>query len=147
MKDHSTVSILALIVGATFLLVGVLGFVPGITTNIGDITFASHDSDAKLLGIFEVSILHNIVHLLFGLAGLALWRSSSSARSFLIGGGFTYLLLTVYGSVIDHDSDANFIPVNGADNLLHLALGVGMIALGVVGAKASDSATHRHQHA
>src|SRR5688500_13613443 len=58
----------ATVVGATFLLVGVLGFIPGITTNAGDITFNDHHSDTELLGIFQVSILHNIVHLLFGVA-------------------------------------------------------------------------------
>jgi hypothetical protein len=56
----------AQLVGLVFLLVGVLGFIPGITTDYGDMEFASHDSDAELLGLFQVSILHNIVHLLFG---------------------------------------------------------------------------------
>ena len=121
----------ALVVAATFLLVGILGFVPGITTHVGDIDFAGHDSGAKLLGIFGVSVLHNIVHLLFGVAGLALGRTYSGAKSFLIGGGLVYLVLTVYGALIDRDSGANFIPVNEADNWLHLGLGLGMIALGL----------------
>jgi len=56
-------------VGAVFLLVGILGFVPGITTGFGDMKFAGHESGAELLGIFQVSVLHNIVHLLFGVAG------------------------------------------------------------------------------
>ena len=146
-SSRSTVSILALLVGATFLLVGVLGFVPGITTHYSDLKFADHDSEAKLLGLFQVSILHNIVHILFGLAGLALWRTTSNARLYLIGGGMIYLLLGVYGSVIEHDSSANFVPVNDADNLLHFALGAAMIVLGLVGAKLIDSATHRQQPA
>lgn len=146
-SSRSTVSILALLVGATFLLVGVLGFVPGITTHYGDLKFADHDSEAKLLGLFQVSVLHNIVHILFGLAGLALWRTTSNARMYLIGGGIIYLLLGVYGTAIDHDSSANFVPVNDADNLLHFALGAAMIVLGLVGAKLIDSATHRHQPA
>jgi hypothetical protein len=79
-----------------------------------------------------VSVLHNLVHLLFGVAGLAMARSASTARTFLVGGGAVYLLLTVYGVVIDHQSAANFVPVNGADNLLHLALGVGMLTAGLV---------------
>ncbi len=146
-SSRSTVSILALLVGATFLLVGVLGFVPGITTHYGDLKFADHDSEAKLLGLFQVSVLHNIVHILFGLAGLALWRTTSNARMYLIGGGIIYLLLGVYGTAIEHDSSANFVPVNDADNLLHFALGAAMIVLGLVGAKLIDSATHRHQPA
>jgi hypothetical protein len=146
-KNHSTVSILALLVGATFLLVGILGFIPGITTNYGDMSFAGHDSSAKLLGIFEVSVLHNVVHILFGLAGLALWRTTQSARTYLIGGGVIYLLLGAYGAAIEHGSDANFVPVNDADNLLHVALGAAMIVLGLVGAKLVNGALHRQEPA
>lgn len=122
-------------VGAVFLLVGILGFVPGVTTDYGSMEFAGHESDAKLLGIFEVSILHNIVHLLFGVAGLALARSWDGARNYLIGGGVIYLVLWLYGLVVDEDSPANFVPVNDADDWLHFVLGVAMIALGVLLAK------------
>jgi hypothetical protein len=122
----------ALVVGATFLLVGVLGFIPGITTDYDQLEFAGHESGAQLLGIFEVSILHNIVHLLFGVAGIVAGRASASnARGYLIGGGVIYLLLWVYGLVTDHDSDANFVPLNDADNWLHLVLGIGMLGLGL----------------
>ncbi|MDI9949424.1 DUF4383 domain-containing protein [Rhodococcus sp. IEGM 1305] len=69
---RSPLQLAALIVGVVFLLVGVLGFIPGITTNYDMLTFAGHHSEAKLLGVFEVSILHNIVHLLFGVAMVAL---------------------------------------------------------------------------
>ncbi|GAA3925575.1 DUF4383 domain-containing protein [Streptomyces gulbargensis] len=122
----------ALLVGAVFLLVGILGFIPGITTNYDTLKFAEHHSEAKLLGVFQVSILHNIVHLLFGVAGIAMARAASTARTFLIGGGAVYLVLWLYGLIIDHDSAANFVPVNSADNWLHLVLGLGMIALGVL---------------
>jgi AI-2 transport protein TqsA len=67
----------ATIVGVVFLLVGVLGFIPVITTNFGDLSFAGHHSDARLFGLFQVSILHNIVHLLFGIAGLAMARTAA----------------------------------------------------------------------
>jgi hypothetical protein len=122
----------ALAVGVVFLLVGVLGFIPGITTDYDTMSFAGHESEAKLLGIFQVSVLHNIVHLLFGIAGLALARTASGARLYLIGGGAVYLVLWLYGLVIDHDSAANFVPLNSADNWLHLFLGLGMIALGLL---------------
>jgi len=121
---------IATAVAAVFLLVGVLGFIPGITTNYDTMTFASHGSHAKLLGIFEVSVLHNIVHLLFGVVGLALARTWNGARSYLIGGGVIYLVLWIYGLVIDENSSANFVPVNNADNWLHLLLGLGMVAAG-----------------
>ncbi len=42
-----------------------------------------------------------------------------------------YLVLWIYGLVIDHDSGANFVAINGADNWLHVLLGAGMLALGL----------------
>ncbi|TFV61386.1 DUF4383 domain-containing protein [Mycobacterium sp. PS03-16] len=122
----------ALAVGVVFLLVGILGFIPGITTNYDQLTFAGHHSDAALLGIFNVSVLHNLVHLLFGIAGVALARTAATARAYLLGGGAIYAVLFVYGMLIDHDSGANFVPVNTADNWLHLGLAVGMVALGLI---------------
>jgi Domain of unknown function (DUF4383) len=121
----------ARVVGVVFLLVGVLGFVPGITSNYGDMSVAGHGSMSMLLGVFQVSILHNIVHLLFGVAGIALSRTDAGARNYLVGGGVIYLVLWLYGLVIDQASSANFVPVNTADNWLHLVLGLGMIGLGV----------------
>jgi hypothetical protein len=130
-RDRHPVQTAAWLVGAVFLLVGILGFIPGITTNLYDgLEFAGHDGDAELLGIFDVSILHNIVHLLFGVAGLTLSRTWTGARTFLIGGGLIYLVLWVYGLIIDKDSSANFVPLDSADDWLHLLLGVGMVALG-----------------
>jgi arginine exporter protein ArgO len=137
---RSPIRTVALIVGVVFLLVGVLGFVPGITQQFSNISFAGHNSTAKLLGIFQVSILHNIVHLLFGIVGIIAARRSDTARSFLIVGGVIYLVLWIYGLVIDKTSSANFVPVNNADNWLHFVLGVGMIALGVILARRTRTA-------
>ncbi len=122
----------AKVVGAVFLLVGILGFIPGITSHYDSLSFAGHMSEAKLLGIFQVSVLHNIVHILFGIAGLAMAKRADSARTYLIGGGIIYLVLWIYGLVTSDQSSANFVPVNSADDWLHLVLGLGMIALGVV---------------
>lgn len=120
----------ALIVGIVFLLVGILGFIPGITTNLDQVEFASHHSEAMLMGVFQVSILHNIVHLLFGVGGIALARSFAGSRNYLIWGGAVYLVLWLYGLLVPHDSAANIVPLNNADNWLHLILGIGMVALG-----------------
>ena len=117
-------------VGAIFLLVGILGFVPGATTNFDQLEFFGHESGALLLGIFAVSVLHNVVHLAFGVAGLAMARTASTARTFLVGGGVIYFVLWIYGVLIDHTAEINFVPVNNADNWLHLGLALGMIALG-----------------
>jgi hypothetical protein len=137
-KFRAPVQRAALAVGAVFLAVGLLGFVPGITSNYDQLTFAGHHSEAALLGVFNVSILHNLVHLAFGVAGIVLARRFNSARSYLIGGGIVYLLLFVYGLVVDHDSSANFVPVNDADNWLHLGLAVVMIALGAALGRTRD---------
>lgn len=132
MRDRALIQTAAMAVGAVFLVVGIAGFVPGITTNLYDgLELAGHDGNAQLLGIFEVSVLHNVVHLLFGLAGLALARTISGARAYLIGGGAIYLVLWIYGLVVDKQSDANFVPLNTADDWLHFVLGVGMIGLGL----------------
>jgi hypothetical protein len=132
-RDRAPVQTLAAIVGATFLLVGILGFIPGITSHLyGGLDFAGHDSEAKLLHVFQVSWLHNIVHIAYGVAGLTLARTWTGARTFLIGGGVIYLVLWIYGLIVAQDSSANFVPVNTADDWLHFLLGLGMIGLGFV---------------
>ncbi|MEU2508206.1 DUF4383 domain-containing protein [Streptomyces sp. NPDC007863] len=120
------------LVGLVFLVVALLGFVPGVTTGVDEMTFAGHDSGAELFGVFQVSVLHNAVHLLFGVAGVVLSRTAATARAFLVGGGLVYLLLWLYGVLVDLDGDANFVPVDTADNWLHLGLGAAMVLLGLV---------------
>lgn len=124
--NRTTVQTAAMVVGATFLAVGILGFIPGITTNYDELAFAGEDSEAELLGLFQVSILHNLVHLAFGIAGLALARTIDGARTYLIGGGVIYLALWLLGVV----GGADWIPANTADHWLHFALGAGMIGIG-----------------
>lgn len=131
MRDRTPVQSLAALVGLSFLLVGILGFIPGITTHYGDLSFAGHGSGAKLFGIFQISILHNLVHVLFGLAGVALAKTVDGAQTFLGGGGAVYLALWLLGVI----GAGDWIPSNTADNWLHFVLGLAMIALGV--------ATHR----
>ncbi|NUT51494.1 MAG: DUF4383 domain-containing protein [Saccharothrix sp.] len=129
---RSRVQTVATVVGVVFLLVGIAGFVPGVTTDYDTMQFAGHGSGAMLFGIFQVSVLHNIVHLMFGVAGPVLARTVRGARTYLIGGGVVYLVLWLYGMAVGADSAANFVPLNAADDWLHLGLGVGMIALGLL---------------
>ncbi len=127
--DRTPVQNVARLAGIVFLLVGIAGFVPGLTTNLYDgLEFSGNDGDAELLGIFQVSVLHNIVHGLFGVAGLALAATASGARTFLLGGGAVYVALWLLGIV----GGADWIPANDADNWLHLGLGVAMIAAGIL---------------
>lgn len=129
---RSPVQLAAMAVGAVFLLVGVAGFIPGITTHYDTLEWAGHHSDAQLLGLFQVSVLHNLVHVLFGIVGLAAASTAVASRVFLIIGGVTYLLLWIYGLLVDKHSAANFVPLDTADDWLHFGLGVGMTALGAL---------------
>jgi hypothetical protein len=120
----------ALLIACVFLTVGLLGFIPGVTSDYGLLQWAGHQPGAKLFGVFAVSGVHNVVHLAFGVVGLMLTRSYAAARAYLLGGGLTYLALWVAGIYIDH-SRANFGPVNGADHWLHFGLGGVMVVLGL----------------
>jgi hypothetical protein len=131
-RTRTPVQVAAALVGAVFLLVGILGFIPGVTTHYSSLSFAGHNSGAMLIGLFMVSVLHNLVHLLFGVVGLLTARTPGHARSYLVAGGVVYLVLWIYGLAISQPSAANFVPVNRADNWLHFGLGVGMIALGLL---------------
>lgn len=132
--SRSLVQIFAAVVGAAFLLIGILGFVPGVTTNYDQLGFIGPDSQALLLGLFAVSVVHNIVHLSFGVAGLLAAVRASASVAFLIGGGLLYGVVFVYGILVERGSELDILPVNDADNILHIGLTIGMILLGVVGA-------------
>ena len=104
---------------------------PGITTNFGDIGFLSDSSDAEIFGLFQTSVLHNLVHLAFGVAGLAMSRRADRARTYLLSAGVIYLVMFVYGLFVGSREDEkwiNFIPVNNEDDVQHLLLGLGLLA-------------------
>ncbi|MGR6321576.1 DUF4383 domain-containing protein [Micromonospora soli] len=131
-RSRPAIQKVALAVAVVFVLIGMLGFVPGFTTHYGDLAFAGHHSKAKLIGLFQVSVLHNLLHLVFGLVGLVLARRVAGARLFLAGGGAVYLGIWLYGFAVYPESAGNFVPFNDADNWLHLFLGFGMLVLGLL---------------
>jgi hypothetical protein len=109
--------------GIVFLLIGILGFVPGATPN------------GMLLGVFPVNTLHNVVHLLFGVWGLMSARSFSGAVTYGKVGGIIYMFLAVLGFL--SPNPMGLIPIGGADVWLHGVLG---IALAFVGFTAKEPA-------
>jgi len=121
-RDKTPAQLYALVFGGVLLAVGILGF-------IADSSFGSGaDVDGSDLIIFEVNGWHNLVHIASGLVGLALWRSAASARLFALGFGAVYLVVTVWG-FITGDNVLWLLPVDLADNLLHLAIaGAGLAA-------------------
>ena len=135
---RSPVQTAALLYGAVFVLVGLAGFIPGITTNYDTLQFAGHHSEAMLMGLFQVSVLHNVVHLLYGLAGIAMARSAPAARKYLLWGGVVYIVLWIYGLLVGQESAANFVPLNTADDWLHLFLGATMVGLSFIGRDTHD---------
>ena len=127
--NRTPIQLAATIVALSFLVAGIGGFIPGVTTNAGDIALYGHDSPALLLGLFQVSVLHNIIHLLFGVAGLVM--AKGAAKLYLVGGGLIYLVTWLYGVAIGPATNLNFVPLNDADNWLHLVAGAGMAAIGL----------------
>ncbi len=108
--------------GIVFLLIGVLGFIGALTP------------EGKLLGIFAVDAVHNIIHILSGIVALALAGSAKGARSFFQIFGIVYALVTVIG-LLGSGSILGFFMVNGADNILHLVISVIALYFGFSGSK------------
>ncbi|MCD1269476.1 DUF4383 domain-containing protein [Microbacterium sp. MEC084] len=132
----------ALVFGIVFFIVGLGGFIPGLTQDVESLQFAGHESHAMLMGVFQVSILHNIVHLLYGVVGVLAARTFGGAKQFLIWGGAVYALLWLYGLLVPDEHAANFVPLNTADDWLHFVLAAAMIALGVLLGRRAAHATH-----
>lgn len=135
--DRHPAQYLALAIGVIYVLVGLAGFL--VTGFDG---FAAPEGDL-LLG-FEVNPLHNIVHLLIGGAGLALWNRLDRARVYgwllAIGYGATF----VYGLfVANSDEQANFLALNQADNVLHVVSALAGLAIALWPARDRTTAATR----
>ena len=123
---------LAFLFGVVFLLVGILGFIPGITEDAPG-SFAGEDSEGSLLGVFQTSILHNLAHLAFGIGILAA-RKHATALTYLLVGGVAYLGLFLIGIAGAMD----WLPADDTDDWLHLALAAGLLGAWFVAKKEDD---------
>lgn len=114
---------LALVIGIVYLVVGLAGFL--VTGFDG---FTEHDHSQTLVG-FAINPLHNVVHIVIGLAGIALWSTASRARTYgwllFVGYGATF----VYGLIVANNPDANILNINGADNGLHVVSALAGLAI------------------
>jgi len=114
-RGRTVPEILGLAFGAVYLLVGIVGF---FVTGFDD--FFAHNTEEKLLGIFEINGMHNVVHILIGVAGLVLSRTLAGART------YGWLLAVGYGAAFIYGllaigKDWDFLSINAADNVLHIA--------------------------
>jgi hypothetical protein len=131
---------IALVVGVVFLVVGIVGF---FMTGFGD--FTAHDDSQTLLG-FGINPLHNVVHVVIGVLGVLMWRTSAGARTFgwilLVGYGVAF----VYGLVVQNRPDLNVLNINSADNVLHLVSAVVGLVIAVWPARRAVSQVHGPGH-
>jgi hypothetical protein len=126
--------------GLVLALVGILGFIADASfdTSATD-TDTTGNADGALQGDgflgFEVNGWHNVVHLLSGLVLLAAFRRHRTAKAVAIGFGVVYGIVAIIG-LVDGNEVLGIIPVNGPDNVLHIALSL----LGIVAGLASAGA-------
>jgi|SRR5688500_15642425 len=113
----------ALVFGIVLLLVGILGLV-----SAGGMEMGADPAPGMLLGMFPVNLLHNIVHLLFGIWGLVASRSFAGAKLYAQVTGVIYLVLAICGLVIP--TTFGLIPIGGADIGLHAVLGLVLAGIG-----------------
>jgi hypothetical protein len=124
--------IYALVFGITLLVAGIAGFFAD--SSFGDLGSGVQGDD---LIVFEVNGWHNLVHIASGALGLALMGTAAGARAYALGFGAVYLVVTIWG-FIDGNDILGVLPVNAADNWLHVAIAV----TGILAGLASDPRRH-----
>jgi hypothetical protein len=132
----TTIQKLAALFGVVFILVAIMGFVApgGMQMQPADPATA-----AKVLGMFPVNLLHNIVHLLFGLWGLAASRSWGGSKQFFTVAGAIYLVLTIVGFL--SPTGFGIVPLGGSDIGLHCVLAIVMLAIGLTAKPVATATT------
>jgi hypothetical protein len=110
-----------MIFGIIYLAVGILGFVPGLSSTMPD---AGMDGMSLLLGIFPINPLHNIVHILVGIVGIAVARNAANAQTYFKALAVVYGLLTVLGLIPATSTVFGLVPIGSWDIALHGATAV-----------------------
>jgi hypothetical protein len=132
----------ARIYGIVFLIVGILGFVPGINqpppADHG--LHVTNPGHGMLLGLFHVNVLHNIVHLLFGVWGLVASRDLAASKLYGKGTCIIYLLLTVAGMIRPLNTMFGLVPIEGNDVWLHALLALVAGYFGFIAPAVQDNA-------
>ena len=135
MQGKTLAQIWALTLGAVLVVVGLVGFLVEPSFAVGD------SAQRGTLILFDVNGWHNVVHLLSGVVGLAMAGTAARARLYSIGYGIVYVLVTILGFAVgDGGLLLSLIPINTADNVLHLAVALTGIGVGL----ASPVAGARH---
>jgi uncharacterized protein DUF4383 len=128
MDNSSPARLYASVVGAVLVAAGIIGFFYNAHFGSGNDVFGD-DTSVKVFGILAVNGWHNVVHLLTGALGLL--AINYAARTYALGLGAVYLVVAIWGFIIGSgDSILSIVPVNSADNVLHLILGVLGLAAG-----------------
>ncbi|TNM68479.1 DUF4383 domain-containing protein [Streptomyces sp. NP160] len=123
---RGTNRLVALVFGAVYLLVGLVGFALTGLSGFAD------PAGGRTLVVFEVNPLHNVVHVAIGAALLLASRRLSAARATNGTIGAVYLLVGVLGLFIaSPTSHLNLLALNHADNVLHLASAVLLLGVAV----------------
>jgi hypothetical protein len=115
----------ALLFGIVFLAIGVLGFVPGMThAPMGPHNVTMTQNYGDLLGLFPVNMLHDVVHILFGIWGLLAFRSLGGSLTYFRSVAVVYAVLAVLGLIPAFDTTFGLIPIYGNDVWLHALLAI-----------------------
>lgn len=130
----STVQRVAQVFGWGFLVVAILGFFVSRGSMVADPALAP-----RVLGLFPVNLLHNIVHLLFGIWGIVAARSFSGAKTFAQVGGIIYLVLTLLAFYTP--STFGLIPIGGNDIWLHALIAAVLLYFGFTARDVHHTAT------
>jgi hypothetical protein len=124
----------ALIYGLVFTIVGIAGFFPGLLSPHDSVehSLTIERGAGNLFGLFPVNVLHNLVHLAFGVWGLGASRNSSLAIVYARSVAVVYAILTVMGLIPGLDTVFGLVPVHGNDIWLHALLAAGAAYFGFI---------------